>query len=97
MISPMSDDREATLRARIEGDANLLVALVLESWTPAPDPMGDPMLLPRTDDDDPVRLDDLDWAGVRAVFRERHGRVAQSGARQMARTLLVERAARGGR
>lgn len=97
MISPMSDDREAALRAQIGGDADLLVALVLELWIPVPDPLGDPMLLPMADDEDPVRLDDLDWTGMRAAFRERHGRAPQSGARQMARALLAERAARGGR
>lgn len=97
MLLLVTHDREATLRAAIDADAALLVALVLEKWTPAPDPLGDPMLLPRGDDDDPVRLDDFDWSDVRHSFRERSGRAPQGGARQAARSRLAESALRGGR
>lgn len=70
-------------------DADRLAAIVRERWTPARDPLGEPMLLPTTAADDPIRLDDLDWAQVRATFRERNGRAPQAGARQMARASLA--------
>ena len=98
MIAPMDDEgREAALRSSLEGDALRLVAVVEERWLPAVDPLGDPMLLPRSGDEDPVRLDDLDWQWVRSRFRELHGRAPQGGARQLARRMLAERTARGGR
>jgi hypothetical protein len=92
----MAGDREAELRAAIRDDADRLVAIVIERWTPVPDPLGEPMLLPKADDDDdPVRLDDFDWAEVRGMFRERFGRVPQSGSRQVAGAMLLQRAGRG--
>jgi hypothetical protein len=94
MLPAMADEREATLRAELEAEAARLVEIVLDRWLPAPDPLGDPMLLPKGDDEDPVRLDDLDWAEVRRGFRERHGRPPRSGARQIARRILAERALR---
>jgi len=92
MLPAMADEREATLRAELEADAGRLVAIVLDRWLPARDPLGDPILLPRSDDEDPVRLDDLDWAEPRRAFRERHGRPPRSGARQVARGMLAQRA-----
>jgi hypothetical protein len=98
MIALMDEDgREAALRSSLEADALLMIGIVEERWLPAADPLGDPMLLPRSGDEDPVRLDDLDWQGVRSRFRELHGRAPQGGARQLARRMLAERTARGGR
>jgi hypothetical protein len=90
------DDRAAALRAELDADAALLVEIVLERWIPAPDPLGDPILLPRHEDEDPVRLDDLDWAAARAAFRARHGRSPAPGARALARRALAARSGRGG-
>lgn len=85
----MKDKREAELRAAMEADASALVAIVRERWTPARDPLGEPMLLPATADEDPIRLDDFDWAQIRATFRERNGRAPQTGARRLARESLA--------
>ncbi|MEW6581843.1 MAG: hypothetical protein AB1416_03700 [Actinomycetota bacterium] len=86
--------REDTLRAALDAEAALLVEVVLERWLPATDPMGEPLLLPRGDDADPVRLDDIDWADVRRRFHDRHGRPPRSGARELARRALAQRARR---